>query len=463
MLYLLKNAESEITQNTPWCDDTLKRSTTAEKLTKIIATTTQPFVVSIDAPFGAGKSFFLKRWKQQLQNDGWNVMYFNAWETDYARDPLMAFLATLDEEFFKDSPIADDAKKTTAAGKQLLKSIAFNAVEAATVGLVKSGDWDKAKAAMETVHLKNYEEFKTAKKCIGDFKKTLREYGEKLRGKDDSNRPIIIFVDELDRCRPNYAIELLEVIKHLFNIENYVFVLGIDKKQIISSVGAVYGQTVDGEAYLKKFIDWNYLLPKPDTRSFIELLYKKFSLGTVMKQGEDTVRGGEDLIKSFYQLSKVFGLSLRDIEQYFTGVNLLIRFFGEKQAIFPMLLTLLFILRDIKTDIYSIYCTQPEKESIVIDYLKTFPMGSQLLNDEYGEWLEVWLIVAAASSGSLEARIRTLETTVAAGNATDKIKLTQLEHAQQIYKYLSFDYGFRGTRGHIANYLYQNIEDISRS
>jgi Cdc6-like AAA superfamily ATPase len=204
-MLLIKNIETEHNEVDPWADDVLNREAVAQKLTKILNTVTQPFVVSLDSPFGTGKSFFIKRWAQQLKNDDANVVYFNAWETDYAQDPFMAFLATLDDNFFKGSPIKKDAENAKKAGKALLKSMAFNILETATVGIVKAGDWEEAEAAAETLQLKRYEEYKSTQNSINKFKETLFNYGEKLREADKQKRPIIIFVDELDRCRPTYG------------------------------------------------------------------------------------------------------------------------------------------------------------------------------------------------------------------------------------------------------------------
>lgn len=67
--------------------------------------------------------------------------------------------------------------------------------------------------------------------------------------------PLIIFVDELDRCRPDFAIEVLERIKHVFNVENIIFILGIDKEALSNSVKSIYGENTKINGYLSRFID----------------------------------------------------------------------------------------------------------------------------------------------------------------------------------------------------------------
>lgn len=459
-MYLLKNVESELDAANPWADDMLGRDAVAHKLNTILFTVNQPFVVSIDAPFGGGKTFFIKRWAQQLKADGAHVVYFNAWETDFAHDPLMAFLATLDDNFFKGSPIAKDAEDAKKAGKALLKSMAFNILETATVGIVKAEDWKEAEAAAETLQLKRYEEYKSTQSTIDKFKKTLLTYGQKLREKDKQKRPSIIFIDELDRCRPDYAIELLEVIKHLFNIENYIFVLAVDRKHLVSSIGAVYGASVDGEAYLKKFIEWNYVLPEPDTEDFVEYLYKKFSLSAVMKQGGDAARGSEGLTETMYRLSTLLNLSLRDIERYMTQLNLLIRFFGDQQPIFPMILALLVVLKDKAPQIYFAYCADPENHQLVIDYLAKQPNSAKYFNTENGDWMHIWLIVAAMEDNStIAAQLKELiekQNLTAPENRLRDI----LRRAVGVYDNNRFTFSLRR---HIGRYVYEHIEDLTRN
>jgi predicted KAP-like P-loop ATPase len=219
---LVKNADGRLNNKNPWADDKLQRKAVADRLTKILNTVTQPFVVGLDSQFGSGKTFFIKRWARQLKNDGANVVYFNAWETDFAHDPLMAFLATLEKDLFAgrlEKEYRDDMRK---AAKALWQRISLNIVEQVTVALVKTDDVAAVMEAMKPLQSERYDAFKSAQTEIGDFRSKLLQCGKTLREADEDDRPIIIFVDELDRCRPDYAIQVLEIIKHFFNIENYV-------------------------------------------------------------------------------------------------------------------------------------------------------------------------------------------------------------------------------------------------
>ena len=87
-----------------------------------------------------------------------------------------------------------------------------------------------------------------AEEALARFREYLGETVTALTEKeqDPARRKIIIFVDELDRCRPTYAIEVLECVKHLFSVEGLVFVLALDDEQLRNTIASVYGAGFDG-------------------------------------------------------------------------------------------------------------------------------------------------------------------------------------------------------------------------
>ena len=120
-------------------------------------------------------------------------------------------------------------------------------------------------------------------------KEFLREFHEQInRSLDSANTfgktpPFVILVDELDRCRPPYAISLLERIKHLFNVENVVFVLALDKEQLGVSLGAVYGQNLNVQEYLRRFFDAEFRLTQINSEIFCESLIERMRLDQILR------------------------------------------------------------------------------------------------------------------------------------------------------------------------------------
>ena len=91
-------------------------------------------------------------------------------------------------------------------------------------------------------------------------------------------------IDELDRCRPSYATELLEIAKHLFSVDRIVFVLAINRSELAHSVKALYGSKFDAKGYLGRFFDLDYLLPAPDRQQFVLQVMSDSGLGALFQK-----------------------------------------------------------------------------------------------------------------------------------------------------------------------------------
>ena len=135
-------------------------------------------------------------------------------------------------------------------------------------------------------------------------------------------------MDELDRCRPDYAIELLEGIKHLFGVPGVYFVVATNTIQLGESIRAVYGNGFDGQRYLKRFFDLQFSLPEPSNEEFLRALFTEIDLpeesqlihGLYPLYGLEMMQGPEqDNVKLLVYIlslhSSAFGIGLRDQKQ----------------------------------------------------------------------------------------------------------------------------------------------------
>ena len=121
-------------------------------------------------------------------------------------------------------------------------------------------------------------------KGLNLFRKCLAEFAQLVLNDEDRKGPIVFFVDELDRCRPNYAMEMLERIKHVFNVDGVVFVISTDRQQLVNSVKTLYGEGIDAEGYLRRFFDLSYQLPAPTTVLFVSMLFEQYHLDKYFKE-----------------------------------------------------------------------------------------------------------------------------------------------------------------------------------
>lgn len=91
----IKHQELEIDPQKPFANCKLEREKYATVLTDIVKAYPQGFTLAINNEWGAGKTTFVKMWQQQLKNEGFQTIYFNAWENDFESDPLVAILSEL--------------------------------------------------------------------------------------------------------------------------------------------------------------------------------------------------------------------------------------------------------------------------------------------------------------------------------------------------------------------------------
>ena len=92
---IIKPPELVVPEDDPFKNDALSRRDLAARLTYLVLNLDQPFVLGINSPWGSGKTTFVQMWKQHLQNEGFNCLYFNAWETDFSEDPFVAMIGEI--------------------------------------------------------------------------------------------------------------------------------------------------------------------------------------------------------------------------------------------------------------------------------------------------------------------------------------------------------------------------------
>jgi hypothetical protein len=237
----------------PFDDDLLNLKGIAETISNIIVNTQDPFVYSINSPYGTGKTFFLRRLHCLLEKKQCLVVSYNAWESDFYSDPISALIGELANQI--------DSKKFEKTEQEV--AVLTNASIGFSFGLTGNLNFGKKQNISDT-----YQQHKDRKE---KFIEALKNFTEELPS------PLVFIIDELDRCRPDYAIQTLEIIKHFFNIQKITFIIGVDRKQIESTVKVLYGSNIDTccDEYLRKFIDQDFYLPKPSSTQYIENLCNK--------------------------------------------------------------------------------------------------------------------------------------------------------------------------------------------
>lgn len=291
-------------------NNTIRRNNQLSMLVKLLNSLKENTVLAIDGAWGSGKTVFVKQLlvlsNGAIQDYGHNTLeenainllrekqktfYFNAWEYDYLGDALSAMLLKL---------IADDDESLNAAS--IKKAVSMINISAGLKNLThdfididnKTRKADLVKAVKDQVNRHD----------------AVNEFIDKLKG--DSER-LIFVIDELDRCRPSFAVELLEVVKHYFMRDDVTFIITTNINQLSHTIKKYYGSDFDGYAYLNKFFDFMFGLRKVNIEEYAR---------SVLNWADDSMivnRVARDAIE-------YYGLEMREINSYYSSLQLVNRF-----------------------------------------------------------------------------------------------------------------------------------------
>jgi hypothetical protein len=404
-------------------------------------------------------------WKQHLKDKVIPTLYFNAWENDFSDDALVCLIGEISASIDELSKTGDESKareylnKAKGLSVALLKRIIPVAAKVATAGALELDKIEEQSVAgfAESLAKEQIEKYESSKKTLGAFKDTLSEFAKSIT-QEDMPKPLVFIIDELDRCRPNFAIEILEKAKHFFNVENIVFVLGADKQQLGSSIKAIYGSELNVNGYLRRFIDFDYILPPPKKGLFVKALFNKFSFSEyfLQKSGNETRYEGEQALCMFTDLFEIYGLTLREQEHCCSLLSLSIRTTSKNSKLFPLFLCFLIVLKVKEPVIYKKFITDEMAPLELLDYLKEHHGVTKLLDSHYGTALEAYIATSKSCGHGYDDISRKYKKIVNSTAASDNEK----QRADRILELISrFDCG-----GGIdaLRYLVKKIEVASR-
>ncbi len=286
------NSETKIIQpiceNPPFGRDAFGYKAVADELTNLVSRLAKGSVIGVDSPWGTGKTYFAKNWQGMLKEKGLSTVYIDAFSGDYYADPFVLIAAQMLQQlgFANKREFAPFRKKALAVARAL-PGIAIKFAEkvflpepilkvAGAVNEAAQQCRDAAEGAKpkETLLSKNGDE----SGLFTDFKQSLADLLQKRK------RPVVVLVDELDRCRPDFAVRLLERLKHLFEVDGLVFVIFAHNDFLEAAVKGTYNFSNDelSRKYLERFIYFQIKLPKIKGtgayQQYINKIVKRYTL-----------------------------------------------------------------------------------------------------------------------------------------------------------------------------------------
>ena len=364
--------------------DIFGRKELGSGLSNLVGSVTDPMVIAIDGQWGSGKTTFLKMWAGELRKEGFPVIYFDAFENDYIDDAFAALSAEIiglvETEKMSGNPKARDfKKKAVGALKVIARSALKVGVRAASMGaLDATGIGEEINEAISA------EAEELTDKHIGELLTKQAERRSTLQGFRDALRdlpsilvpvpeaaeteeavkpkPLIFMIDELDRCKPLFALQLLERIKHFFAVKNVHFVLGTHMGQLRNSVNAAYGASIDANTYLQKFISLTFPLSDNGGHHNDRVATKYIAH---LRRDINISSDDRDFSQSCVEFIQTYALirnsSLRDIEHMMTNVALAAAFTNSTTLRPGPIIAGLSILRAVNQSLYMKIQENPHK------------------------------------------------------------------------------------------------------
>ena len=314
-----------------------------DRLANLVCNLEDPLVIALDSPWGSGKSTFVQQWAGLLRRRHIPVILFDAFANDHQDDAFVALageITALAEA--KREAASDFLSKAKKVGRVLTPLTVRALMRAATLGLLATEDLESlgadvqaaikdtasdASAVTETLIEERLKKAKEDRETVEAFRKSLSQLAGELGGPAEpkGRRPLVFIIDELDRCRPPFALSILERVKHLFSVENVCFVLVAHLPQLEAVVRGSYGLDVDARTYLEKFFHLRVTLPEPSpsaqnsrTSKYILRLWNLFGLNASHEFH------GVEFHDSLLTLGQAHALPLRTLERIMTHVVLIL-------------------------------------------------------------------------------------------------------------------------------------------
>ena len=332
--------------------DEFKRKPIAENIIRLLTSDIDLSPMVIDGGWGTGKTEFCQKLIRLMQEQysNYQPVYIDAFRSDHSGEPLLALLA----EIIKACTPEDTGEQPSEQRKNITRKVAkaagfvMKTVAKAAVGHVLKQNTDDLAEEFQQI-MNDGQDADSLAETVTDAAATIASHTidatveallkEQIEAEKNletlkaclkelaAEKPIILFIDELDRCRPDYAVDMLEVIKHVFDVENVKVVLVTNTKQLRAAINHRYGMEVDAQKYLDKFLKYSFALPDKVVdsveagRALVAVEYFKKLTNNGMTIGLKGPRG-EVMMEIINDMIERYGLSLRETERLVQALGL---------------------------------------------------------------------------------------------------------------------------------------------
>ena len=335
--------ETQALEKTFATHDEFNRKPIAENIIRLLTSPIDLSPMVIDGGWGTGKTEFCQKLIRLMeqQHPDCQPVYIDAFRSDHSGEPLLALLAEIIKTCTPEDSDGQPSEKRKSFTNRIAKVAGFGikTIFKAAMGHVLKQNTDDLAEELQQI-MNDDQEARSVAETVTDTANTIANHTidvtveallkEQIEAEKNletlkscmkelaADKPIILFIDELDRCRPDYAVDMLEVIKHVFDVENVKVVLVTNTKQLRAAINHRYGMEVDAQKYLDKFLKYSFVLPDKVVAPFemVQALVSVEYFKQLIRDGNlKGLIGQEITIKLISDLIERNDLSLRETER----------------------------------------------------------------------------------------------------------------------------------------------------
>lgn len=267
------------------------------RIVKLTLGVRTPYVLSISGAFGSGKTWLLTRLVQNFEDQGHQALYINLFDFDRTEDPSAVLLSHIIEwsramSGVMNVPLASKALQSKSEMLQIIQkyikepALLLDAIS----GLLPENSQGGSAALVSFIAsiARKGVEWKKERKSeldlsLSEILDIALSHAAETASRDEPQKRVVLLLDELDRCRPEFALKTLHAIRHLFNIPGVVFIIGVERDHLASSLTQIVGPSHDMDGYIRKFVDLDCELPANIDNLFISAHFIQ-EFGAAMEQ-----------------------------------------------------------------------------------------------------------------------------------------------------------------------------------
>lgn len=256
--------------------------------------------ILINGSWGSGKTTFINDLCGDSElNKEYKIIKYDSFEYDFYDNPYIPLFSFLHEKLTLSADIEKLIKITSNQIGKVLLNASYTVIN--TFFKINFGkNLDDIKKQIEEIK-ENYDESNNAYKEFKELEKIKEDIKNTIQEKTKA-KPIIFIIDELDRCRPTFAIGTLEILKYFLDIKNFIILLSLDEKQLQESVKTIYGQGMNSDIYFSKFFDYKFNL-------------NRLTFSKIVDQA--SITNMPDILPSVDHIFTVLNVSVRDSHKIF--------------------------------------------------------------------------------------------------------------------------------------------------